>query len=364
MKACVLLLNENRSFGGAERHTVTLAHELHARGSLASLVARKKSWLYKEAAQSLPFSPCGFRNEVDMFSVFSIYKLVKATQANVLHCIAHRDLVSAALARQLPGSPRTVLLKAEHSFPDQELSPLFRWAYRQCDGIVSVSRAMQSALKDKLESEQPWECDFRVIPNGIELGEEPNLGPPIEGRPLEIGVLSALRPGKGHADFLKALSNCHPVLKDRINVSIVGDGPLRKELEAQNRELELGITFHGHLDNPLEILSQWDLCVLPSHTETFSLVALESLTQGVPLLAADSEGVSELYPEKDMLFSRGSSSELLSKLERFIRNPGAFRERALELSRYYRENFSQERMGTQYHRYYAKLLSKVASPRP
>lgn len=361
MRACVLLLDENRGFGGAERHVVSLAQELHQRELLASLVARKDSWLYKEANAQLPVTPCGFRNEVDMFSVFAIYKLVKATQANVLHCVAHRDLVTAALARQLPGAPRTVLLKAEHSFPDEELSPLFRWAYRQCDGIASVSQAMQRALKEKLSSETPWECEFKVVPNGIELGPEPEQFEPIGDRPLQVGVLSALRPGKGHDDFLEALSLCNAATRQRLRVAIVGDGPLRAELEQKSQELGVAVEFHGHSDEPLEVLRGWDLCVLPSHTETFSLVALESLTQAVPLLAADSEGVAELYPEMDMLFAKGRAVELTAKLERFANNPEAFRQRAMELSKRYRQDYSRERMGTFYSRFYAKLLGKVAS---
>jgi glycosyltransferase involved in cell wall biosynthesis len=357
-KASVLLLDENKGFGGAERHVVTLAHELKQRDLLASVVGRKDSWLYKEAAKSLPFSTCGFRNEVDMFSVFAVYKMVKASGANVLHCIAHRDLVAAALARQLPGAPRTVLVKAEHSFPDDDLSPLFRWAYRQCDGLASVSMAMQRALKEKLHTEAPWDCEFKVIANGIDMGPEPQPRERPHGQRMKIGILSALRPGKGHRDLLEALSGAKSEIKDRLEITIAGDGPLKEELETLSRELQVEVTFLGHKDDPTEYLGGLDLCVLPSHTETFSLVALESLTQGVPLLAADSDGVAELYPEPDMLFCKGSGSELLAKLERFLNNPEAFSQRALELSKKYRQDYSRQKMGDRYQRFYDKLISK------
>jgi glycosyltransferase involved in cell wall biosynthesis len=357
--ARVLLLDENRGFGGAERHVVSLARELEQRGLLASIVARKDSWLCKEVGKSLPFSACGFRNEVDMFTVFAIYKLVKASGANVLHCIAHRDLVAAALARQLPGAPRTVLVKAEHSFPDDDLSPLFRWAYRQCDGLASVSMAMQRALKDKLQSETPWECEFKVIANGIEPGPEPTLRPVGEKSSLHVGVLSALRPGKGHQAFLQALADASSEVKARIQLSIAGDGPLRAELEQMCQQLGLSASFQGHVEEPLDYLRQLDLCVLPSPTETFSLVALESLTQAVPLLAADSDGVAELYPEPDMLFSKDNGREMVVKLERFLQNPAAFQQRALELARKYRHDYSRERMGANYQRFYDKLLTRL-----
>jgi glycosyltransferase involved in cell wall biosynthesis len=357
----VLLLDENRGFGGAERHAVSLAKELRARELLASLVGRKDSWLCKEAGKTLPFTPCGFRNEVDMFSVFSIYKMVKSFQANVLHCIAHRDLVAAALARQLPGAPPTALLKAEHSFPDDELSPLFRWAYRQCDGVACVSVAMQSALKEKLQSDNPeWDCEFGIIPNGVELGPQPTPRPPRAGGAAhKIGVLSALRPGKGQADFLQALSALPSESRGRLEISLAGDGELRAELERQARELGLAVDFRGHVEDPAAYLQSLDLCVLPSHTETFSLVALECLTLGVPLLAADSQGVAELYPEGDMLYPRGAHGQLAARVEAYLANPDPFAHRALELCQRYRRDYSRERMGEQYQDLYQKLLSRA-----
>lgn len=361
MKACVLLLDENRGFGGAERHVLSLARELDGRGVLASVVARKDSWLFKEGARSLPFSPCGFRNEVDMFSVFSIYKLVKSTGANVLHCIAHRDLVAAALARQLPGAPRLVLLKAEHSFPDNDLSPLFRWAYRQCDGIASVSHAMQEALQEKLKTENLWEGRFEVIPNGIEAGTEPVVRAAARGDgKLHLGILSALNSGKGHREAFAALAQASPQMRDRLHVSLAGDGPLRAELAALAQQLGLSVEFHGHQQDPLAYLGTLDLCLLPSHTETFSLVALECLTLGVPLLAADSQGVSELYTEAEMIYPRGESQPLLAKLAAFLEQPDRYRERAQQLSIGYRQQYSRESMGTNYQRLYDTLLTQHA----
>ncbi len=361
MKTCVLLLDENRGFGGAERHVLSLARELEGRGLLASVVARKDSWLFKEGSRSLPFSPCGFRNEVDMFSVFSIYKMVKSTGANVLHCIAHRDLVAAALARQLPGAPKLVLLKAEHSFPDNDLSPLFRWAYRQCDGIASVSQAMQTALQEKLRSETPWECRFEVVPNGIETptGATAAPTPSSDGR-LRVGILSALHPGKGQRDVLEALAGADPGLRERVHLSIAGDGPLKAELQSLSQQLGLAVEFHGHHSDPVSFLGSLDLCLLPSHTETFSLVALESLTLGVPLLAADSQGVSEIYTEREMIYPKGDRQALLTKLEAFMAQPEVFRAAATELSARYRAQYSRESMGTNYQRLYETLLTQQA----
>lgn len=354
----VLLLDENRGFGGAERHAVSLARELDQRDILAAVGARKDSWLY-EHCQGLPVNAIGFRNEVDMFSVFSLYKLIKSCQANVLHCIAHRDLVAAALARQLPGAPRLVLLKAEHSFPDNDLSPLFRWAYRQCDAIVCVSEVLRGRFAEALGHGPEWPSELCVVANGIEL---PELAPPrgVEEGPLRVGVLSALRPEKGQADVLEALGTASADLLKSIDLSFAGEGLLADELRQRSRELGLSVEFLGHQERPNEYLSELDLCILPSHVETFSLVALECLCQGVPLLAAKSPGVEELYREPEMTFAVGDTSELLQKLEQFVRTPEPARQRARQLALEYRGDYSREAMGQRYHDLYQRLLSPSA----
>lgn len=354
----VLLLDENRGFGGAERHAVSLARELDRRQILVGVGARKDSWLY-EHCQELPVASVGFRNEVDMFSVFALYKLIKSRQANVVHCIAHRDLVAAALARQLPGAPNLVLLKAEHSFPDPELSPLFRWAYRQCDAIVCVSNVLRDRVTEALEQGPEWSGEMVVVPNGIEL-------PPLQersfagGRRLEVGVLSALRAGKGQADVLEALAALAPSVRDRLRVSMAGDGPLAEDLSRRGQELGLEVSFLGHVEEPVSYLAGLDLCLLPSHLETFSLVALECLCQGVPLLAAQSAGVVELYQESEMTYPIGNIVELAQKLSAFVESPDQALRRAGELAQAYRRDYSREAMGQRYQELYERLSRRLA----
>lgn len=357
----VLLLDENRGFGGAEKHVVALAGQLHPRGALATVVGRKDSWLRGACADAnLPFHECGFRNEVDMFSVFALWKLIKNSEAQIVHCIAHRDLVAAALALQLPGTrPGVTLLKAEHSFPDPNLSPLFRRAYRSCAVIASVSQSLQNEIRAALKDDPGLKAQFRVIPNGIEVGPEPATRP--LGTPPRLGVLSALREGKGHADFLQGVARWQAQTGQSVQLSIAGEGPLRERLQALAADLALECEFLGHCEDPVSYLQTLDLCVLPSHVETFSLVALEALVCGTPLLAADSAGVCELYPEESMLYPKGDFIALSEALERILQAPEQAQARALELAPSYRTQYCQETMANNYLALYHELVAQTTS---
>lgn len=353
----VLLADENKGFGGAERHVLSLAAALGKKRVLDSIACRKNSWL-AENAGNLPLHLVGFRNEIDMLSVYSLYRHIKATEIQVIHCIGHRDLVAAALARNLPGSHPAVLVKAEHSYPDKNLSPLFLWAYNQCDAVVAVSQALlnefQRAVKPKRE------VRFEVIPNGIEIPSKIQAPPPWGDRPIQVGVLSPLRPGKGHSDFLKAAAKVAASASNHaFQFSVAGDGELRQSLEEEAQALSLPVRFLGHIDDPNAYLESLDLSVVPSHRETFSLVTLESLVGGRPVVVASNEGASELCRSRDSatLYPPGEVDSLAAAILAFAEQWQTRRELALNEAEVFRQEFSAERMAQRYIKLYQELLA-------
>ena len=351
----VLLADENKAFGGAERHVLTLATELQEQGVLAALAARKQSWLAQNTG-GLPFHAVGFRNEVDMLSVYNLYRKIKSDQVNIIHCISHRDLVASALARELPGAPKTYLIKAEHSYPDDNLSSLYRWAYRQCHAITSVSQSLRTSMLAAVSPEKMTLTP--VIHNGSRYPDSISPSEPLGERPLRIGVLSALRPGKGHSDFLQAMANVTDVTDQAFEISLAGDGELLDALRAQAQSLGLNVKFWGHVEDPFEYLSHIDLSVVPSHKETFSLTASESMASGKAMICADSEGVKEVckdYPVS--LYPTGDISALTQAISDFCQAPEKKLEASLAEAEKARMSFSSQQMAASYIGLYRELLA-------
>lgn len=98
--------------------------------------------------------------------------------------------------------------------------------------------------------------------------------------------------------------------KKGVNVflDIVGDGPLRKELNILCHDLELdkNVTFHGYASTPYHLLQKADWMILPSETEGVSRSALESLYFGVPCIMRDVDANRDLInsEQKGILFCR------------------------------------------------------------
>ncbi|MGV9292471.1 glycosyltransferase family 4 protein [Amycolatopsis sp. NPDC003676] len=131
-----------------------------------------------------------------------------------------------------------------------------------------------------------------AVPNGVSaeffLPPRPRREPVL--RLLFVGRLS---PQKNLARLLHALT----LVRQPVELDVVGDGEQRQQLEetAQRQGLS-GMRFHGRLHGAslVQRYEQADLFVLPSDREGMSLAALEAMAAGLPVLATDVPGNSEL----------------------------------------------------------------------
>jgi glycosyltransferase involved in cell wall biosynthesis len=136
-----------------------------------------------------------------------------------------------------------------------------------------------------------------------------------EVRALNVG---ALREGKGHEDLLHALALARRE-SPQLSVDVVGDGPLRQDLERLAARLELGeaVVFHGALpkDQLAERMRAASFLVLPSRWENAPVAASEALASGLPVLACRVGGIPELVDrDAGMLVPAGDPGALATGL--------------------------------------------------
>jgi glycosyltransferase involved in cell wall biosynthesis len=137
-------------------------------------------------------------------------------------------------------------------------------------------------------------------------------------------TVANLRPEKDHRSLLAAAENLarkHPGLR----FQIVGDGPLRADLErdAASRGLGGRVAFLGHRDDVPALLAAADLYVLPSCTEAFPNGVLEAMTAGLPVVACAVEGLLDLVTdgETGALVPASDPVALAASIERFVDDP-------------------------------------------
>ncbi len=162
---------------------------------------------------------------------------------------------------------------------------------------------------------------LQTIHNGIAgIDFEPVRHP----GPVRLITVGRLAPVKNHRVMLDALAICcerHPDLQ----LSVVGDGPLRSELEARVAELGIDrqVRFFGFRNDIDELLAASDLFLLSSDYEGISIALLESMRLGRSAVATDVGGIAETIVdgETGLLAPPRSSSALADAILRLVESP-------------------------------------------
>ena len=109
--------------------------------------------------------------------------------------------------------------------------------------------------------------------------------------------VSNFRPVKRVPDLLPMLARLRQRVPARL--VLIGDGPERDVAESLARQCNLTpyVAFLGAQRDFVQHLRQADAFVLPSHSESFGMAALEALSCGVPVFAYRVGGLPEVVPD-------------------------------------------------------------------
>ncbi len=175
-----------------------------------------------------------------------------------------------------------------------------------------------------------------------------------------IGILASLTPPKGHDTLLRAMaqvSDAYPGAR----LAIVGDGPLRAELEqlAANLGIDQHVTFFGYQRNVADFLSVFDVLVSAScDNEGCSNSILEAMAMQVPVIATSIGGNQELISDRETGLLVPSNddtalSQAIGELLKSSQTASAYAERARAVID---SQFSLDRMVHDYETLYAEML--------
>ena len=117
---------------------------------------------------------------------------------------------------------------------------------------------------------------------------------------LVIGCVANYKPEKGLGLLIDAAARLRDQLPE-LRVVIVGEGPLRNELEAdiRDRQLESIVRLHGAEPDARPLYSAFDMYVQASQTEGLPNVILEAAAVGLPIVATAVGGTSEIITAEE-----------------------------------------------------------------
>ena len=183
-------------------------------------------------------------------------------------------------------------------------------------------------------------------------------------RPLVIGTVGRLDPVKNHTALLRAFRSIvarEQTLGRNLRLAVVGEGPMRAELESLACEFGLAnrVRFAGATDDVPGELCAIDIFVLPSLNEGISNTILEAMATGLPVVAARVGGNPEIVQDgvSGLLYAQDSGDGLESALLRYVMDPDLRRSHGAAARRRVVQNFSLEAMVQRYLDLYDELFS-------
>jgi glycosyltransferase involved in cell wall biosynthesis len=190
------------------------------------------------------------------------------------------------------------------------------------------------------------------------------VGVPANGQ--LVSILATLTPAKDHASFLFAAAKVS-ASRPGVRYAIVGDGPLRGELEALSVALGLTerVAFLGYQRHVGDILAASDLLVSSSRdNEGCSNSILEAMFLGVPVVATDVGGNAELIANgvTGYLTRMQDPHALAASIERRLADPTATAATVERARQQAHERFSLRRMVADYEGLYHTLLAAKGRP--
>ena len=328
--------------GGIERVVQQLAEGLCEDTDTKVLVCRRKGRTIVEQIAGIEVtraSSMGMLSSLPL-SVSFLWKFRRmAKDRDIIHI--HMPFPLGDLACFLSGYKGRVILWWHSDIVRQKklmklYRPLMEWLLRRADCIVVATQGHIDGSKYL----KPYQEKCRIIPFGVDLKiekeadrwyEEGRLLERSEEKPDAVKFLfvGRLVYYKGCRTMIEAFVQAAKG-NSRIQLDIVGTGPLEPELKKQTEELGLTdrIQFHAEVsdDELIGYFKECDVFVLPSlqRSEAFGLVQIEAMAFGRPVINTKlPSGVPyvSLHGETGLTVEPGNAAELAEAMQYLAEHP-------------------------------------------
>jgi glycosyltransferase involved in cell wall biosynthesis len=259
----------------------------------------------------------------DVLGLLELLALLRREQPHIVHVNSAKASALGRLAAALARVPIRVYTVhgwafRAHGWP---ASALYRWAERLLRPLTTVTVCVaDSERRAGLAAHTCEERTTVVIRNGVDPGSfRPGVAHSRRPRLVTVGRLQA---PKDAVTLVRALA----ALRGRpFEAVLVGDGPDRPAVEEEVRRLGLepAVELLGERDDVPELLGTADVFVLSSHSEGLPLSILEAMAAGLPVVASNVGGVSEVVVDGDtgLLVPPGDAQSLAAAIERLLEDP-------------------------------------------
>ncbi len=309
----------------------------------------------------------------DGTAVLKLKQIMQEGGYQIVHTHSSKAGVLGRWAAHLADVPIIIHTVHGWSFHDR-MSPakrqmyvlLEKFAARFSQAMIVVSpQDIEKGLAQGIGRRQ----DYHLIRSGVELERfghpqtppaviRQQLGIPADA--LVVGSVTRLSPQKAPLDLVAAFAHIYKKQPAAWFI-IVGDGPLRPEVEADLAAADIAdrVILTGLRRDIPELMAAFDVFVLSSLWEGLPRVLPQAMATGLPIVTTRADGSAEAVVdgENGFLVERGEPQALAQKILALL-DDGELRERMGENGRARAHIFGARKMAQDIDALYQKLLAK------
>lgn len=324
----ILQLSSEKSWRGGEQQIAYLIKYLRSQNVEVVVCSRKNSAFSEWCRENeVKYYEIGFKNGADIRTAIKISKIAKRENVDIVNAHSGKSHSLAYLALRL-GMNKPLIVHRRVDFPLKTGGfSLAKYNHHNVKRIICVSDAIAALVKKAVSNPERVKTVYSGIdpsrftsnvPTGYvhrEFGIEPDK--------KLIANISAIAPHKDYKTFLQTAKYVLDKRND-CHFLIVGDGDLRSEMEefAKSLNLSNSVTFTGFRKDIPELFRELSLFLITSKTEGLGTTVIDSLSNGIPVVATNAGGIPELVRngEEGFLCPVGDSKCLSDKVIALLSN--------------------------------------------
>ncbi len=270
-------------------------------GPTSSLISERVT------VRTIPTPPIGGRGLRLLLQLPALAKLIREHRPAAIFSAGNQSNLTLALGRMIARRPSTKIIQkitnpVERPGMGRWLSYFRRLRFAMTARLGDVCLTLSAAdARDYAESMPSAKERFRPVYNAyvsdemLQTGENRAIRKPDE--PMRFLAVGRLAVQKDYHTMFAALAKLDT---PSWHLTILGDGPLRSELEELASDLRIAdqIAFEGFVKSAIPYYAQHDALILSSRWEGLPAVPLEAMACGCQVIATDcSPGLTELLAQ-------------------------------------------------------------------